>query len=471
MGISVIMQVISLSKSIFPQFYGQCKHVNNRNAIFQASPFIQSNTYFHKVCEDLRLKSFYPYYLKLKYLNSGRKLQLKWRNMLSNLAVRKIPVILKKHSANIVKTCSEQCEFVIAHRIRRGYQIFNMYSKLWGEVRLWLFLNRVKQQLARRGRSLIVGACVVQFNWERERISDDELFRHSREFERIYRLQSTISAPLCSHSELQCQSQGSQKKDHQKSSVSNETICNCSRCRNSSDDGWVEFYRGDSFIVWKKEEVDHIGEGLYCYKIYGCFHDVTAEDFFRVHCDTEFRKEWDKTALQLEIIDSDEKSNSDIIYWELLWPRMFSNRDYVFNRRFKIDNEKKLITIVNESTEHPNRPEVSGKHRVKEYWSYMVIKPRTEFHEPGVEFGITYFDNPGIRIPYAVSSWVTYSGLADYIKQQYEAAVLLSKRRRETSSQDGDNPSFNKFKHSPKESRIDMSQVFPADIPSKNLCI
>lgn len=33
-----------------------------------------------------------------------------------------------------------------------------------------------------------------------------------------------------------------------------------------SDDGWVEFYRGDSFIVWKKEEVDHIGEGLYCYK-------------------------------------------------------------------------------------------------------------------------------------------------------------------------------------------------------------
>ena len=58
--------------------------------------------------------------------------------------------------------------------------------------------------------------------------------RHSREFERIYRLQSTISAPLCSHSELQCQSQGSQKKDHQKSSVSNETICNCSRCRNSS---------------------------------------------------------------------------------------------------------------------------------------------------------------------------------------------------------------------------------------------
>lgn len=48
--------------------------------------------------------------------------------------------------------------------------------------------------------------------------------------------------------------------------------------------------------------------------------------------------------------------------------------------------------------------------RVTTYWSYMVIKPCTEFNKPGIEFGLTYFDDPGVNIPSAVTAWVAMSG-------------------------------------------------------------
>jgi hypothetical protein len=78
-----------------------------------------------------------------------------------------------------------------------------------------------------------------------------------------------------------------------------------------------------------------------------------------------------------------------------MWPKLFSNRDYVFIRKHFIDRQRNLILIVNKSTKHPNVPVKKGLQRVKEYWSFMVIKPKTTFDKPGVEFILTYFDHPG----------------------------------------------------------------------------
>ena len=58
---------------------------------------------------------------------------------------------------------------------------------------------------------------------------------------------------------------------------------------------------------------------------------------------------------------------------------MFYNRDYVCNRRYKVDEERKLMTIVSESVEHPSCPEKPPVHRVKEYWSHIVIKSKEDF--------------------------------------------------------------------------------------------
>jgi hypothetical protein len=46
-----------------------------------------------------------------------------------------------------------------------------------------------------------------------------------------------------------------------------------------------------------------------------------------------------------------------------------------------IDQEKNIIVIINRSTEHPIIPEKPQIYRVKNYWSFMVIKADTDVDE------------------------------------------------------------------------------------------
>lgn len=68
-------------------------------------------------------------------------------------------------------------------------------------------------------------------------------------------------------------------------------------------------------IVWRRPL-----HGSYEYKVYGSYDDVTAVDFFNAQMNAEYRRKWDNTAVTLEVVERDKGSNSDIIYWEMLWP-------------------------------------------------------------------------------------------------------------------------------------------------------
>lgn len=52
-----------------------------------------------------------------------------------------------------------------------------------------------------------------------------------------------------------------------------------------------------------------------------------------VQTDLDYRKQWDDSAIQLELIESDPSkgSNSQIIYWEVLWPVRI--QIVIFNRK------------------------------------------------------------------------------------------------------------------------------------------
>lgn len=52
----------------------------------------------------------------------------------------------------------------------------------------------------------------------------------------------------------------------------------------------------------------------------------------------------------------------------------------------------------------------------------MVIKPYSDLDKPGIEFGLTYYDNPGISIPDAVTSWVAMKAMPEFLKRLREAA-------------------------------------------------
>lgn len=91
-------------------------------------------------------------------------------------------------------------------------------------------------------------------------------------------------------------------------------------------------------LVWRKEEPN--SGGLYVYKVFGSFSDVSAEDFLRVQVDVDYRKEWDPTARRLEIIDSDPRSEmeadrqSDVVYWEMEWPVSIIQTNHFFPSKF-----------------------------------------------------------------------------------------------------------------------------------------
>ncbi|KAI5705666.1 hypothetical protein M8J76_016010 [Diaphorina citri] len=275
-------------------------------------------------------------------------------------------------------------------------------------------------------------------------IQDTEFLRYSDEINRVYKLKGI--APKSPSENV--------KNLKYVNSVNKRKLspCKCSRCRHgTSVDGWIEIYNKDNLTFWKKEHLDHKGKGLFCYKVYGYFADITAEDFLQVQINVDFRKEWDQTAIELKILERDPKTETDVVYWELRFPRFFTNRDYVFLRRCKVDETRKVITIINQSTNHSNCPPKSGKHRVKEFWSYMVIKPTTDFDKPGLEFVITYFDNPGIRMPAYISSWLTFTEMPDFISRQRNAAILWSERKSHSPSSSNNTFPKNNLNSSPTD--------------------
>lgn len=204
--------------------------------------------------------------------------------------------------------------------------------------------------------------------------------------------------------------------------------------------------------------------------MYAIYKDVSPEDFLHVQTDTEYRKTWDKTAVTLDVIDSDpvHKGKSHIIYWEMLWPvrreiqykykctinkikfkfndsnlrislklqKLFANRDYVFNRRFFVDHSRKIIIIVNKSTTHPASPKKPNNQRVDDYWSHMVIRSTSNsFKSPGLEYVLTYFDNPGIVLPPSITSWVAQKQMPEFLNKLYMATLDYAQEKQKHCSE------------------------------------
>lgn len=182
---------------------------------------------------------------------------------------------------------------------------------------------------------------------------------------------------------------------------------------------WEPYFSKDQFCVWKRPEKN----SMFSYKVYAFFADISAADFLHVQTDLDFRKKWDDTAVALKMIEEDPSpgNNSHLIYWEMQWPKFFANRDYVYCRRYITDEKRKVMFVVSRGTTHPNYPPFSGKVRVNNYWSLMVIKPKHGFHEPGVHYVLTYFDDPGLPIPQSIKSWVTQKQMPDFLNKLYLA--------------------------------------------------
>jgi hypothetical protein len=143
----------------------------------------------------------------------------------------------------------------------------------------------------------------------------------------------------------------------------------------SSSTAWTPFLERPNILVWRQEHP--VGSGLYAYKMYGRFDDVTAAEFVEVQLDmSEFRQSWDENTAQCHVLEEDVEESglslSQIYYWEVNWPRFFSNRDYVCNRRARIFDEDNVAVIYSKSVTHPTCPKKVSLFEQCELEQYII---------------------------------------------------------------------------------------------------
>ncbi|XP_022819100.1 stAR-related lipid transfer protein 7, mitochondrial-like isoform X1 [Spodoptera litura] len=266
--------------------------------------------------------------------------------------------------------------------------------------------------------------------------------------------------------------------------------CKVSALPAESPDGWVPYMEAEDVIIWRKEYKP--GMGLYAYKVYGRYLDVRASDFAAVQVDGAYRTVWDAAVAALAVVERKANGLADqaVLHWEVLWPRLFANRDYVYIRRHKefdvsTENlphkdglfrasqrstrnetvyterpsvhskakrkameackrerdgdmcENKVYVIMSRSCEHPKVPESKHAIRVSEYWSHMVVKTLNGPDKAGMEFVLTYYDEPAVGgMPTTVAAWATGRAAPAYLQRMRRAACDYRAWRRDKQQED-----------------------------------
>ncbi|XP_031636738.1 stAR-related lipid transfer protein 7, mitochondrial-like isoform X1 [Contarinia nasturtii] len=348
---------------------------------------------------------------------------------------------IKNRSCQILRLWTDQCEYIIAQRFRQGQQMICLYRRIWDENVLRGIIQQIRKQLERNAKGLMLSGIGLAsaFDWDSERINYESVRKNFDELELVERLRlETIHCDICGHRLIiDC------KMDNIVYCVCNVNNTCASREAKLATQShvkppetyekhWQPYMERQNMIIWRREEQP----GLFAYKVYASYDDISGEDFLRIQTDTEYRKIWDKSAITLDVIDTDpvHRHKSHIIHWEMQWPKLFSNRDYVFNRRFFIDRNRKLIIIVNKSIVHPFSPKMPNIHRVNDYWSCMVIRSTSNsLKTPGLEYVLTYFENPGVVLPQSITSWVAQKQLPEFLHKLYTATLdyALEKRHQE----------------------------------------
>lgn len=229
----------------------------------------------------------------------------KIQQLLENGNIFKFSETSRNQAESMFKLWMHHCEYVVAQRLRRCQQMFCLYSKLWEERALRDILRRMRYTLTKKGKELALSAAGISaYNWDQNRIPDEDFTQYNKEFDYVYKLKEQTICLAC---------------DPTKRSDNNTNICKCGtsgKLPNTTYDEWVPFIEKEDLIVWRRLHPS----GNYEYKVYGSYPEVTAEDFLNVQIDNDYRRKWDTTAVVLEVGETESTSNSDIIYWEMLWP-------------------------------------------------------------------------------------------------------------------------------------------------------
>jgi len=189
------------------------------------------------------------------------------------------------------------------------------------------------------------------------------------------------------------------------------------------DDEWREFIRNEKCLVFRKQ----LENGIYEYRVQATFFDISANHLFKTQIDGEYRKKWDEYIVDFKVVDRDDYSNTELIHWVTKCPYPFATREYIYLRRQKIDEEKRMMVLYQQATDETNIPVDQSIQRVETYLSKIIIKPHQEdFNVNGCDFVLTYFDDPKMMLPRRILDMAASKGIKDSVDRMHQAALGLS---------------------------------------------
>jgi len=164
--------------------------------------------------------------------------------------------------------------------------------------------------------------------------------------------------------------------------------------------------------------------GLYQYYVKGFFNGITAEvAYYVLSLDNKYRRDWDAYALEVDSIDNVD--GSDCVYWACKFPWPMSNRDYLFWRKGKFDQD--MYLTVSKAGKHDKKPETKSFVRVDTYQAMMCMRQT----DKGTEFRLMQYDDMKGSIPKAIVNWAISSGLPEYLKKIHQACTKYPKDKME----------------------------------------
>ncbi|CAK1593343.1 unnamed protein product [Parnassius mnemosyne] len=193
-------------------------------------------------------------------------------------------------------------------------------------------LQCFKQAFLRPRRTLIMSVAAA-YNSRSEESSDCDVGITDDEMEGL--LTELDTAKNLLKSTIQCKRCGKRLVIDKKQATVQYCDCKDGHPAEKSIDGWVPFMEAEDVIIWRKEY--KTGQGLYAYKVYGRYPEVNARDFAAVQLDGAYRRAWDAAVAALAVVQRSANGvqGQTVLHWEVLWPRLFANRDYVYIRRHK----------------------------------------------------------------------------------------------------------------------------------------
>lgn len=300
-------------------------------------------------------------------------------------------VVGKKKKEGLLSILANHCSFVTGQRLRRAFQIAELYSNLYSERTRWTLVGSIWRRLQgkRSPAGKLVAALAGVFMWEDEKIRDDEMKRCAWELQAL-------------------------------DAVKKQTAVAGRGNSAQSETGWEMVIEKKSFKVWRRPIE---GSHLFEYRVFGSYTDITPRQFFNVQLDTEYRKNWDALVIKLDVVDRDMNTGSEVVHWATHFPYPMYSRDYVYVRRYDVDVENNLMVLVSRAVEHPGVPESQDFVRVTSYRSRMVIRPHKSFDENGFDYLLTYSDDPQTVFPRYCLSWMVSSGMPDFLEKLHTAAL------------------------------------------------